>query len=405
MMSKLLVLGGFVNLLLLTCLVTALEDGRVGVLYISDPIRVPAVDYLRTDPLFSITLVAASYRGFGGWEIADVQRAVRLYMPRNYEDLLSKYDAVTLDNANVFAVGDRYIEMIARAAREGDRGLLMTGGWESYGGYHNPAWGVTAVGEILPTTDVEGAWVEQGRMVADDLQNEFMSSLPWERRDGWRLFPHNLVTVKAGGRLLAYTEDNLWVGPQEHPLFVTWELPAGTRVFACTGELGSMHPRLDPGGMAWEYFLDLSANLLFYVSKRPVPQDVDLVHLLRETMFNVRALANMLLSYVEFVENFGANTQGIMSMIDETDELLASAMPMYLELRFEDVLEVYQDARALFTGIESEAIKLKNRVLLWVYVVEWLVVSGTMILTGGLLWSIMVRRRLYKEVRVTKFLA
>ena len=40
--------------------------------------------------------------------------------------------------------------------------------------------------------------------------------------------------------------------------------------------------------------------------------------------------------------------------------------------------------------------------MVWVFVIEWLAVSGTSMLAGGLLWTLMVRRRLYKEVGETK---
>lgn len=399
MRFKLLCLGLMASLLLSST--WGLEDGRVGLLYVSDPIRVPIVKFLRTDPLFSINLVAASLRGFGGWELPDVQRAVRLYMPRNYDALLSNFDVIVLDNANVFAVPSVQIEMLARGVREGRKGFLMTGGWESFGGNNNPAWGPTAIGDLLPTVDIEGTWVERGRVVIDSEDNEFMSSLPWEKKSEWMYeFHHNLVEVKEGARQLAHTEENLF-GPAEHPLFVTWEMPVGATVFACTGEISMMSPFF--GFLGWRYYGDFGANLGLYLAERPVPQDVELVHLVRETMFEAQTRSGLLLSLLEFIENFGANTQDVMEMMDEIDEVIASARPLYLDLRFEEVLEVYDEVQDMFTEVEAEALRLKNRALLWIFVVEWLAVSGTAMVAGVLLWTIMVRRRLYKEVRVTKF--
>jgi len=379
----------------------ALEDGKVGMLYLSDPVRVPIVHFLRSDPLFSVSLVASSLRGFGGWELPDVQRAVRLYMPRNYEALLSNYDVIVLDNSNVFAVPSNYIEMLARGSREGGKGLLMTGGWESFGGNNNPAWGPTAVGDILPTTDVENVWVQSGRLAVDDIENEFMSSMPWEKKSEWMYeFHHNLVTVREGARLLAHTEHNL-MGPPEQPLFVTWEMPSSGRVFSCTGEISMMSPFF--GFLGWEYYGDFGANLGLYLARRPVPQDVELVHLVRGTMFEAGTRSALLFSLLEFIENFGANTQGVMDMMDDIDSEIARARPIYLELRFEDVLAVYDGVEEMFAEVEAEALRLKNRALLWIYIVEYLAVSGAAMIGGVLLWTIMVRRRFYREVSVTKF--
>ncbi len=46
--------------------------------------------------------------------------------------------------------------------------------------------------------------------------------------------------------------------------------------------------------------------------------------------------------------------------------------------------------------------KLKDQALLWVYVTEWLVVSGVGLICGFFLWSVMIRRKLYKEVTVSR---
>jgi hypothetical protein len=53
--------------------------------------------------------------------------------------------------------------------------------------------------------------------------------------------------------------------------------------------------------------------------------------------------------------------------------------------------------------IEGRAVDLKDRALLWVYLIEWLAVTGTCLAAGFVLWTLMVRRRLYKEIAVTKF--
>ncbi len=52
--------------------------------------------------------------------------------------------------------------------------------------------------------------------------------------------------------------------------------------------------------------------------------------------------------------------------------------------------------------ITMEAVRLKDEVLLWVYLVEWLAVSGTGTGCGFILWTLMVRRRSFKEVETTR---
>ena len=55
-------------------------------------------------------------------------------------------------------------------------------------------------------------------------------------------------------------------------------------------------------------------------------------------------------------------------------------------------------------GLTQEAIDAKDRALLWIFAIEWLVVSGTSILAGFLVWTLMVRRALYREVRITRLI-
>ena len=57
-----------------------------------------------------------------------------------------------------------------------------------------------------------------------------------------------------------------------------------------------------------------------------------------------------------------------------------------------------------FVDIESESAKIRRRALVWIYVTEWIAVTGTSMLAGFLLWSLMVRRRLYREVTTTRLI-
>jgi hypothetical protein len=53
-------------------------------------------------------------------------------------------------------------------------------------------------------------------------------------------------------------------------------------------------------------------------------------------------------------------------------------------------------------SVSQRVIKLKNRALFIVYVSEWLVVTGTLIISGVVVYEVMVRRRVYREVATTR---
>ncbi len=58
------------------------------------------------------------------------------------------------------------------------------------------------------------------------------------------------------------------------------------------------------------------------------------------------------------------------------------------------------DSIALATDL---ALKAKDEAMLWVYVIEWLTVSGTAMITGSVLWTLMIRKAAYRPVAVTRF--
>lgn len=401
---------------------SASENGRIGVLYIGCLARSTPFWWMRSDLLFSMNFVQATLRDWGAWgpsQVAisesDVHRMIRLYMPRSILDLTSRFDVIILANANRLAVSPQNTEMLAGGVREAGMGLVMFGGWESFGGVGSayPGWGETTVGKLLPTEDAGEIYIykppSSHRLVIDHPEHEFMASLPWDSRQPFMYnFHHNLVTAKPGAEVLAHVESYAY---KDHPGFVTWELEEGARTFAITGEI--IGPSSEPGqlhtmctrGDPWEYALDFGGNLMIYLDRRPVPQDIQLVHRVRMRMFEFSTRRSLLFGLLEFCDSFGANTAKIYLKIDEARQATLDALPDYLELRFEEVLEAYDRVHQMLGEIEVEAIRLKNQALFWVHVIEWLAVSGTAVMAGFVLWSIMVRRRLWREVGTTRLMA
>jgi uncharacterized membrane protein len=386
-------------------------DGPIEVLYVGCMSRVMPYWLMRLDPLFSFSFVQATLRADklgaavlqAGETIDVVPRLIRLNMPRSYPSLASGFDVIVLQNANAHAVGPHYIEMLARGVEEGGLGLLMAGGQESFGGGDMgfAPWGNTRVGKLLPTEDLftPSNWIMSGSLVIDDEENEFISSLPWPSPDPWTADPqchdfwHNLVEVRPGAEELAHIE-----GPSydDHPGIVTWELEGGSRTLSFTGEIDNANN--------WEYFFDLGSNILIYVDGRPVPQDLALVHRVRSLVQEVATRRSLVLSLVDFVDEFGANTREVMDEVGLADAVVSEAGPLYLQLSFEESLELYREARDMMERIDEIALRVKNRALAWVHAIEWLSVTGTALASGVVLWTLMVRRGAYRAAGVTRFM-
>jgi len=395
------------SLLMLSCSLllpaaSGLPDGRIGVLYIGCLARSAPFQAMRVDPLFSIEFVPATYRDWvaaAGLTIADEQRMIRVYMPRTTERLVGRFDVVVLANANRDAIGPRNIDLLYRGFQETDLGLFMSGGWESFGGEGSayPPWDDTPIGGLLPVEGVPGTWPQLGRLVIDRPDHELISSLPWNSRtldypDRW---DHNIVTVKGGAAQLAHL---LWGAGIEHPLMIDWELEEKNRVFALTSEIC----RLSWYGTPWEYDYDFGSNIMIYLDRRAVPQDTEIVHRARSEILGIAGRKSYVMDILEFSESFGANTGGIRSRFGEVDEVIARANEQYIDLRYEDMLETNELIIAMLEELQEEALKLKDRALMWVHVIEWLSVTFTALVCAFVLWTVMVRRKLYREVQVTK---
>jgi hypothetical protein len=89
-------------------------------------------------------------------------------------------------------------------------------------------------------------------------------------------------------------------------------------------------------------------------------------------------------------------------MLAETTPMREEAEELYIDQRYEESAAVLQMATVRFEEINEAAVKLKDQALLWIYIIEWSAVSATSLVTGVILWALMVRRKLYREVGITR---
>jgi hypothetical protein len=77
-------------------------------------------------------------------------------------------------------------------------------------------------------------------------------------------------------------------------------------------------------------------------------------------------------------------------------------MVYYLEQDYAATISYMESMSERIIAITERAIKLKNETMVWVYTSEWLAVTGISLVAGTSLWSLMIRRRLYKEMGSTR---
>ncbi len=380
-----------------------IDPRKVSVLYTGDPYPGPTpYIHMKVEPLLHVTPVQASTAHHGGISAQDIRRAIRVYMPRSYESLVQSYQAVIISDANVGSFTSKHQSWFRKAVAEEGVGLVMIGGYETFGGAGgNPDWGATLVGEVLPVETVPGVY-EPGKVTITDLDNLFMASLPWRPNLPFlQDYSSNIVGLRPGAQLLARSTimgGRPYAG-WKNPFFSTWDYRNGT-VFAMTGDwtLG--------GGwlfLEWEYLPDFATNLMLHCSKRSIPEDLDLVHTVRTRLSTLGYRRIIIFSLIDFVDTFGANPRKITAIVGEVDEAVAQASDLYLDQDFDGAVEAAGNASILMDRAEAVSEKVKDEALLWVYLSEWLVVTATSLICGFGLWTLMVRRRLYREVGTTEF--
>jgi hypothetical protein len=151
-----------------------------------------------------------------------------------------------------------------------------------------------------------------------------------------------------------------------------------------------------------KYGLDILMSIIQYSLDRPLPTDIVVVNAVRRDFRTYNERTSTINAFIDFIEKFGANSNQIMADKVAADDTINEAMEHYMEGRYAEALEKAEEAHQALIEFELRTMKLKDQALMWVYVTEWAVVSGTGMLAGYVLYALMLRRALYRQVQVTR---
>jgi len=279
----------------------------------------------------------------------------------------------------------------------------MTGGRQAFGGYMAMSdWTHTPVGYVLP---VEAPIRESGpasRVRILKWKNRIIASLPWSKIGEYGVFyGFNTVVERKGSEVLAelVAEPGAPLGNKylRNPFLVWWDIGQG-RSFAMTS---GWTPANAGAFVKWDYYPDYAVNLILFIADLPVPADPALVHRIRSRLNQYYLTRDFVISMIEFIDHFGANPRSIEELLGGADQELKQVNSLYLNYDFEASLAKVDEVTAKLGEATRLAPKLKDQALFWVYVVEWSAVTGTLMFTGILVWTLMMKRRLYRAVATT----
>ncbi len=372
--------------------------GRIRVLYMGDAIGIRSpFPYLLQEPSFVATPVeACTFHSTDEF----IRKQMRAYMPRTSGRLSEGYDVLILSDANRGVFRPQEIDWMSKAVAEDGLGIIMVGGAESYegrGGMVAPSWGVTTVADVLPVTMIEGEYCDQAmRMVIIDPEAELAKSLPFNTLGPKGVFGEgHKVVPKQSSKVIAVAET-----------FSYGRLPHLVWGDAGKGRGFSMLTDWTPAGgaifMTWTYYPDFVLNTVMFTAGRQLPEDVDIIYMIRRRIRDYSDMRKTLDSMIDIVDKFGGNFAAVEKAARECDEHRNAANDLYFQGDYASALEAYDSVITLVNLRVEEGRKIARQALFYVYLIEWATVTGTFMICGVALYTLMIRRKMYAEVSTTR---
>jgi hypothetical protein len=269
----------------------------------------------------------------------------------------------------------------------------------SHGPSWDHAWSISTLYELSPVDNFKirfyRAWRVVIRRDRDPVFTPFIA-LGMEK-----------VVGDAYGTMDAKQGATIWADmqPQGVPWLVSWR-PGG-------GNAGMQWVIADKFDATWwgltygardnnPYSLDLCTNLLLYSLNRGLIADIHLRREARHVLTTFQAQKILILSMLEWAEKFGANILQISDRLSELEAEAEVAVDNYLDQDYVATIDFMNSISSTVSEISVETLRLKDQAMFWVFVSEWLVVTSVSMVSGFSVWSLMIKRSMYRKVSGTR---
>jgi hypothetical protein len=323
------------------------------------------------------------------------QKLDRRYYPRTGRELIEGYDAMIFCEARIEHFTPRKLHDLDTAFREeGMVGAASPGiSWDS-------AWVPTILYDLMPVS----------------RYYDYVRSKPYRvifRRELEPVFTPfaKLGMEKVSGKNWHYMTSRqgsvTWADmqPNGNPWLVSWR-PGGTdagMMWVFTGTFDAPWWGLSYGsGGNNPYVVDMVTNLLFHSFGMPLIDDIHARREARRVLYNFQAQKLLVLSMMEWADAFGANIIPLNDKLTELEMEAGKAMGLYVDQEYDATISFMESMSADIIGITEEAVRLKNEAMAWVYAIEYMVVTSTSLVSGFVVWSLMIQRSKYRTVDSTR---
>ena len=356
----------------------------------------------KEEPLVEFVSVPSRDVGIKGG-MKSMVKLIRLYFPRSYEEMKS-FDYIMFLAPEFYLFTTKQDQWMHDIILEGAGGFNDGSVFSIIGQIHS-SWANSLTQQAFPNdapavVEKGGGGESPGMYYKVVINRDFSDPVltPYLRFGIEQVtsIVSRFVIPRETSGILAYQTGN-FPGRTNVPYLIVWDYNKG-RTMTCGGFI-------DFGGWFGEenlYSADMVMNMVFYSTGRELIKDVEIFHRVKLTFRAFRNRMEMLTSLMDFIDRFGANTQAIQDVVWELDEMGDLASEKYMDQDFRGCEEAMRSAFDRFTEAEVIAKQVKNSALFWVYIIEWLVTTSVLFISGFALWSLMVRRRLYRVVRTTR---
>lgn len=392
------------------------DTGLVRVIFMGDAFMQPGfvTPMLSNDPLIRLNPISVETLARGAispeftvnpethgvdTSLMQVAARLRMYVPRTKKQLTSEYDVVIIADAQKHFFPINLQTWIKEGVIDTGQGFLMAGGPQSFGGggeaYNYPNWDPSPIADILPCSCPSETWglTKSFHLVAT-ADHSLVNNIPWEKI--W-LVAWNRVTEKDGCVVLGRSDRN----PPGSPILSYIEMGEG-RAVAFVYDWGG-------NGVEdfhrWDYAPVVVSNLVYHAARMSIPEDLGFYVRLRNRIGNYHQLRRYVISVLGFAEKFGANLRETEKALIEAREKYKEVITLYVNGDSVSCMDALDEAFAQMKIVSELALSAKDEALMWVFIIEWFTVTGTALVSGGVIWTLMVRKAVYKEVATTRLVS
>jgi len=337
--------------------------------------------------------------------LAGLRRMVRLYFPRTSE-AVAEQNFFIFDGTDMSGFDSRQQAQMRSAMMNGSGGLNSR---SIISAEFFPLWVASLVQEAFPNDAPAVANVQHhhrtvptARIVLDEKLPPVLTMF-LDKPVQWILVDYScgLVLPRPGSTIWSWIKGvypEYSIGMQQAtPHLISWTYGKGL-TWTCHDRLVNWWQDT----VANPFGLDMVLNMMFMSVGWDLPEDIDQLLTVRHALMEYRTRMIFLVATIEFAELFGANMQPVERALTVIGESKNEAVRRYIEQDYVTSAEEIFRAIEKIEKLNDEAMKRKERAMVWVFVVQWLVVGSTAMICGFLLWTLMVRRRLYREVETTR---